>query len=284
MNDYIAVTFEVTPASDAFNDVLAALLCDIDFESFVPADDASSMIAYVRKEKFSEARIENVISSYPFDASITYRYETVEGQDWNSEWEKNYFKPIVVAGQCVVHSSFHTDVPQADYDIVIDPKMAFGTGHHATTSLMMGRILNTEIRGLNVVDMGTGSGILAILAAMRGAACVKAVEIDPMAYVNTLENVALNGVSSIVEVTEGDASCLPAAAWADIFLANINRNIIIQDIDRYAKAMKSGALLWLSGFYEDDVAVITDYATKSGLRYLDTVEMSGWVSASYIKE
>lgn len=284
MNDYIAVTFEVTPASEAFNDVLAALLCDIGFESFVPSDDASSMTAYVRKEKFSESALDDIVKDYPFDASITYRYETVEGQDWNIEWEKNYFKPIVVAGRCVVHSSFHTDIPQADYDIVIDPKMAFGTGHHATTSLMMGRILDTGMRGLNVVDMGTGSGILAILAAMRGAACVKAVEIDPMAYANTLENVALNGVASIVEVTEGDASCLPAAEWADIFMANINRNIIVQDIDRYAKAMKSGALLWLSGFYGNDVDIITEHAYGSGLRYLATVEMSGWVSASYVKE
>ncbi len=283
MNDYIAVTFTVQPPCEAVNDVLAALLCDIGYESFV-TDDDMKMTAYVRKKDFSTEAVDKILVDFPLDARISYASEVIEGQDWNSEWEKNYFKPIVVADRCVVHSSFHTDVPVAEYDIVIDPKMAFGTGHHDTTSLMMTRLIDGDIFGCNVVDMGTGSGILAILAALRGAACVKAIEIDPMAYVNTVENVSVNNVQDIVEVTEGDASMLPDIEWADIFMANINRNIILCDLDRYAASMRKGARLWLSGFYEKDVQMITDKANALGLKYTGASMSSKWASAAYVKE
>lgn len=283
MNDYIAVTFTVQPPCEAVNDVLAALLCDIGYESFVTGDDLK-MTAYVRKKDFSTEAVDKILGDFPLDADISYASEVIEGRDWNSEWEKNYFKPIVVADRCVVHSSFHTDVPAAEYDIVIDPKMAFGTGHHDTTSLMMTRLIEGDISGCNVVDMGTGSGILAILAAFRGAACVKAIEIDPMAYVNTVENVAINNVQDIVEVTEGDASMLPDMEWADIFMANINRNIILCDLDKYAASMRKGARLWLSGFYEEDIQMITNRANALGLKYIGASIASKWASASYVKE
>lgn len=161
MNDYIEVRFDVEPCDATSTDVLAAMLCDVEFESFVP--DESGLTAYVKRELYNEAAIVDIVTSFPLQAQINWRAEVIEGQDWNSEWEKNYFQPIVVGDKCVIHSSFHTDIPKVEYDIVIDPKMAFGTGHHATTSLIIRQLLEMSLDGLSVMDMGTGTGILAIL-------------------------------------------------------------------------------------------------------------------------
>ena len=285
MNDYYKVTFTVTPADTDACDLLADTLAEAGFESFEPADNGSSMVAYVPASTYSEEAVARAISAQPIPVEISYAAEFVEGRDWNSEWEKNYFKPIVVAGLVAVHSSFHTDVPQARYDIVIDPRMAFGTGHHATTTLMMKSLLaNENIRGAKVIDMGTGTGILAILADMLGAADVQAIEIDPYAAENARDNVALNLPDSHVNVITGDASALDALpGFADIFLANINRNIITDDISRYAAAMKPGATITVSGFYVEDRPVVERAASGAGLTLRNVADMDNWSSMTFEK-
>ncbi len=285
MNDYYKVTFTVTPADTDACDLLADTLAEAGFESFEPADDGSSMVAYVPASTYSEEAVARAISAQPIPVEISYAAEFVEGRDWNSEWEKNYFKPIVVAGLVAVHSSFHTDVPQARYDIVIDSRMAFGTGHHATTTLMMKSLLaNENIRGAKVIDMGTGTGILAILADMLGASDVQAIEIDPYAAENARDNVALNLPDSHVNVITGDASALDALpGFADIFLANINRNIITGDISRYAAAMKPGATITVSGFYVEDRPVVERAASDAGLSLRSVADIDNWSSMTFEK-
>ena len=273
MNDYIEARFQVDPCDEIATDVLAAILCENGYESFVP--DETGLTAYVKKELFDSDVLTDVISTFPMDNKITLSYEIIEGQDWNSEWEKNYFQPIVVGDKCVIHSSFHNDVPSAEYDIVIDPKMAFGTGHHATTSLIIRQLLEMDLKDKDVMDMGTGTGILAILCAMRGAKNVSAIEIDEFAYVNAVENVRLNGVPQI-NVHHGDAALLKEENIVDVFIANINRNIITNDIDSYADNLKLEGLMLLSGFYEEDIPVIMEKAKILGLEYKSHSVQDRW--------
>ena len=191
MNDYTKVTFKVVPSDETATDILAALLAEIGYETFVPEDEGMS--AYVQQELFSPSSVNEVLDEFPLEGySIGYSVEHIEGQDWNSEWEKNYFQPILVDDKCVIHSTFHTDVPSAEYDIVIDPKMAFGTGYHQTTCHMIRAILEADVREKSLLDMGCGTALLAILAAMRGAGSVVAIDIDEFAYENALDNIKLN--------------------------------------------------------------------------------------------
>lgn len=281
MNDYIEVRFDVEPCDATSTDVLAAMLCDVEFESFVP--DESGLTAYVKRELYNEAAIADIVTSFPLQAQIKWRAEVIEGQDWNSEWEKNYFQPIVVGDKCVIHSSFHTDIPKVEYDIVIDPKMAFGTGHHATTSLIIRQLLEMSLDGLSVMDMGTGTGILAILSALRGAEKVSAIEIDEFAYVNAVDNVKINGEPQI-NVMLGDASLLANEEPVDVFIANINRNIITADIAEYAKTLKSGGIMLLSGFYEEDVEVIMSQARLHSLDYQSHTVQDRWTCLRLVKQ
>ncbi|MDE6371613.1 MAG: 50S ribosomal protein L11 methyltransferase, partial [Duncaniella sp.] len=233
--------------------------------------------AYIKREDFDAAKLDTLIREFPLETAITASHTVVEGQDWNAEWEKNYFKPIVIGNECVIHSSFHTDIPSCTYDIVIDPKMAFGTGHHATTTLILRRLLTMDLTGLKVVDMGTGTGILAILADMRGAACIDAVEIDEFACENARENLQLNNTSHI-HLHLGDARTLVGIRDVDLFLANINRNIITADLPAYVDTLAPGAKMILSGFYEEDVQVIMNVARELGLQYVDHTVLDRWTS------
>lgn len=273
MNDYTEVRIDMSPCNETMTDVMAALLCEHGYESFVP--DENGMTAYIKLEDFDKKVLDEVTAELPFDTSVTVKCETVEGRDWNQEWEKNYFKPITVDGKCVIHSSFHTDIPSMPYDIVIDPKMAFGTGHHQTTTLIILRLLELPLEGSSVIDMGTGTGILAILAAMRGAGPVTAIEIDEFAHVNAVENVSLNRHPEI-NVVLGDASALAGVEPVDLFLANINRNIIVGDLQVYASRLKEGGTMLLSGFYEDDIAIVLDEARKHGLEYVGYTVLERW--------
>ncbi len=275
MNNYIEVRLNLSPCNETMTDVLAALLADEGFESFVP--DSEGLAAFVREEVFNLAALDSVISSFPFETAVTESHTLVEGRDWNAEWEKNYFKPIVVDDLCVIHSSFHKDIPACKYDIVIDPKMAFGTGHHATTTLILRRLLNMDLSGRKVVDMGTGTGILAILADMRGAASIDAVEIDEFAYNNAAENLELNHAEH-VRLHLGDATTLAEIRDIDLFIANINRNIITADMAAYTDTLSPGAEMILSGFYEEDIPVIMKTAETLGLKYSDHTVMDRWAS------
>ena len=275
MNDYIEVRIDMEPCSEDATDLMAACLADVGYESFVPDD--KGLTAYVRAKEFSTDRLAEAIDDFGMDGvKVTVRHELVPGRDWNSEWERNYFKPIVVGDRVVIHSSFHTDVPQAEHRIVIDPKMAFGTGHHATTSQVIKALLSLDLRGKSVIDMGTGTGILAILSAMLGADRVTGIEIDEAAYVNAVDNVKLNHHPEI-RLINGDASALAALEPADVFIANINRNIITGDIDRYARALKPGGTMLLSGFYVEDIPVVGAAAQPHGLREEGYTDSERWV-------
>ncbi len=286
MNDYQAIHITITPASEPAADVIAALLAPEGFESFVPDEvPGSGLTAYVRAETYDKAALEEALADFPLPGfTLAHSEEFIEGRDWNSEWEKNYFQPIVVADKCVIHSSFHTNIPKCEHDITIDPKMAFGTGHHATTSLIIEQLLALDLRGKAVTDMGTGTGILAILAAMRGASPVSAVEIDPAAEINAEENVRSNGHPEI-DVRLGDASLLPGLPMADLFIANINRNIITADLPSYAANLKPGGTMLLSGFYEHDIPVVLDAALPLGLTDAGhTVKGDNWTCLRLTKK
>lgn len=281
MNDYVEVRIDIEPCSEVATDLVAAMLCECGYESFVP--DAKGVTAYVKREMYAPEAVAQMIEEFPLDVTITHHDVMIEGRDWNSEWEKHYFKPIVVGNRCVIHSSFHTDVPAAEYDIVIDPKMAFGTGHHQTTSLIIEQLLDMDLTGRMVLDMGTGTGILAILAAMRGASPVIGIEIDPAAQVNAVENVKLNSHPEI-KIVLGDASSLALVSGVDVFIANINRNIITTDIASYVTTMKPGAEVLLSGFYVDDIPVVMEAAKPLGLAYRSHTERDNWTCLRLIKE
>lgn len=287
MNDYYRLDISIRPASTDACDLAADSLAAIGFESFEQPEEAggASMTAYVPAPLFDAEAAREALAEIEPLAVADFEAVFVKGRDWNSEWEKNYFKPILVAGRVAVHSSFHTDVPPAEFDIVIDPKMAFGTGHHATTTLMMKALLSGNIAGASVIDMGTGTGILAILASMLGAAEVAAVEIDPFAAANAADNVALNlGNDSAVEVLEGDESALGNIEFkADVFLANINRNVITADIEAYAAALKTGGRLVVSGFYVADREIVAEAATRAGFDADGVDEFDGWSSMQFVK-
>ncbi|MDE6378551.1 MAG: 50S ribosomal protein L11 methyltransferase [Duncaniella sp.] len=275
MNDYTEVRLSLDPCTETMTDILAAMLAEVGYESFVP--DGEGLTAYIKKEDFDSSALDGIIENFPMETVVTCTHTVVEGQDWNAEWEKNYFKPIVIDDQCVIHSTFHKDIPSCRYDIVIDPKMAFGTGHHATTTLILRRLLNLDLNGLKVVDMGTGTGILAILCAMRGAARVEAVEIDEFACENARENLRLNGADRVI-LHHGDAAVLAGIRDVNLFLANINRNIITADLSAYVDTLAPGAQVILSGFYEEDIPVIMRTAEVLGLSYGDHTVLDRWAS------
>lgn len=282
MNDYYKLRVDASPCSADITDLAAAFLADAGFESFEP--DSNGLTAYISVACGDALKLaEEALSDFPMQTCFSISSELVVGEDWNEEWEKNYFKPIVIGGDCVIHSSFHKDVPEARYDILIDPKMAFGTGHHDTTSNMVRYILESDFKGKSVIDMGTGTGILGILAAMRGAAAVTGIEIDLPAYENALENVALNGVS--MSLIHGDASALEGLDEADFLFANINRNIILQDIKAYASKLKQGGTMLLSGFYEDDNPLILEAGADCGLVEVSRkVSPASWTALRLVKE
>jgi ribosomal protein L11 methyltransferase (prmA) len=283
MNNYIEARIELgyvdanaccEPDLTTASDMLSAFLGEIGFESFVFENNV--LTAYVRSEAFSSEVFAEVLDQLPLpQVTLSAETEEIEGRDWNHEWEKNYFQPIVVADRCVIHSTFHTDYPKCEYDIVIDPKMAFGTGHHATTSQIIAQLLELDLIGKAVVDMGTGTGILAILAAMRGAAPVVAIEIDPAAEVNARENMMLNHQAQI-DLRLGDATMLEGCR-ADVFIANINRNIILNDLEAYAATLNRDAIMILSGFYESDIPMLQARAAAFGLEYVrHTTQGDNW--------
>ena len=277
---YLEFTFHTHPCTETANDVLCAVLADAGFESFV--EQADGIAAYIQKDLYDENTVRQAVADFPLpDTSVTYSYVEAEDKDWNEEWEKNFFQPIVIGDRCVVHSTFHHDVPQADYDIVINPQMAFGTGHHETTSLIIGELLNSDLRGKSVLDMGCGTSILAILARMRGASHCTAVDIDDWCVRNSLENIELNHLDGI-DVYQGDASSLADKGPFDVVIANINRNILLADMKHYIARMNPGATLLMSGFYTDDIAAIRAEAESLGMRFVKYKEKNRWAAVELI--
>ncbi|HEX9826829.1 MAG TPA: 50S ribosomal protein L11 methyltransferase, partial [Flavobacteriaceae bacterium] len=209
---------------------------------------------------------------------ISYTFEEIEQTNWNEEWEKN-FNPIIVNGTCSVRAPFH-EKPSTVYDIVIEPKMSFGTGHHETTHMMIQHILKNEFNNKSVLDMGCGTGILAILAEKKGAKSIDAIDYDNWCYLNSLENVERNGCKHIT-VLEGDAGLLKNRAY-DIIIANINRNILLNDINVYASCLNKNGSLFLSGFYKDDIPSIEEECQKYMLNLVEIIEEHNWVAIKFV--
>lgn len=282
MNNYIEVRIDLDPCDEISTDLLAAFLAEAGYETFVP--DETGLTAYVREEDFSTENLDQAVmlSGVSERAAMKVTHTLIEGKDWNEEWEKNYFQPIVVGSRCVIHSSFHHDIPRCDYDIVIDPKMAFGTGHHATTSLILEQLLQLDLDRKSVLDMGTGTGILAILASMRGANPIRAIEIDEFAFTNALENFKINHADN-VDAQLGDARLLEGISGIEVFIANINRNIITGDIAAYAATLAPGATMLLSGFYEADIPVIMEAAAPLRLVEEGHTVRDNWTCLRLVK-
>lgn len=278
--NFIQVDFSFEAFEEFMADILAAELAEIGFDSFVPCENG--MQAFIPETKFNENSLKDAINNYPLEVAISYEIVTVASKNWNEEWEKHYFEPIVIGEECVIHSSFHKDIPVAKYDIIIDPKMSFGTGHHETTSLVIGEILKMNLTNKKVLDMGCGTAVLAILAAMRGASELLAIDIDSWCTENSLENIALNKVSGI-EVKLGGAELLDGLHF-DIILANINRNILLADMEKYAACLTTGGELYMSGFYKADIPVIEAELNRNGLELIDFKEKNNWVVVKTIKK
>lgn len=277
---YFEFTFHTSPCTETVNDVLTAVLGEVGFESFVECE--GGLTAYIQQSVCDENAIKTVIAEFPLsDTEITYTFTEAEDKDWNEEWEKNFFQPIVIDNRCVIHSTFHKDYPKAEYDIVINPQMAFGTGHHETTSSILGELLEADLKGKSVLDMGCGTSILAILASMRGAEKVTAIDIDDWCVNNSRDNIALNGISNIT-VELGDASLLNGREPFDVVIANINRNILLQDMPAYAACMKKGSELYISGFYTEDIPVLREKAESLGMEYVHHREKHNWAAVKFI--
>ncbi|MBR3896340.1 MAG: 50S ribosomal protein L11 methyltransferase [Bacteroidaceae bacterium] len=272
---YIEVTFTLTPWSETAQDILTALAGDIGFESFV--EEENLLKGYIQQKLYDEEAIKAVIADFPLpDVCISYTAQEQEDKDWNEEWEKNFFQPIVIGNRCVIHSTFHKDIPQMEYDILINPQMSFGTGHHETTNLIVSRLLETELTGKCVLDMGCGTSILAILAAKRGASPITAIDIDDWCVSNSADNIRLNGIDCIT-VRLGDADLLRTERPTfDLIIANINRNILTTDMDAYAACMTTGSRIFLSGFYVDDIPVMKESLAKNGLTFIEHHENNRW--------
>ncbi len=278
--EYTAVKFKFRFEESFAADLFVAFLAENGFDSFENWEEGIE--AYIPSEDFSEEELVEKITSFPYQGVELLDVNAIPDQNWNEEWEKNFFSPIVIGDECVIHSSFHKDVPQVQYDIQINPKMAFGTGHHATTSLIIAALLKAELQGKALLDMGCGTAVLAILAAMRGATPITAIDIDTWCVENAKENSQINKIENI-DIRLGDARLLKGMHF-DVILANINRNILLTDMKTYATCLNKQGELYLSGFYTEDIPILEAEALKHGLKTLEYKEKNNWAMMRLLKE
>ena len=272
---YIGYQFKVSPLQPA-SEILIAELGYAGFESFVETEDG--VTAYIQKEEWNPSILDDIQILNSEEFEISYTFEDIEQINWNEEWEKN-FNPIIVDDKCSVRAPFH-EKPNTEFDIVIEPKMSFGTGHHETTHMMIQHILKNDFKDKSVLDMGCGTGVLAILAEMKGAKPIDAIDYDNWCYLNSLENVERNNCNHIT-VLEGDANLLKDQKY-DIIIANINRNILLNDMATYVKCLNPKGSLFLSGFYNDDIPLIEDECNKNGLTFVESLEKNNWVALKFV--
>ena len=277
---YLEVTFTTHPCNETVNDVVSALAGDIGFESFVECE--GGIQAYIQQVLFNKEVLDEMISEFPIpNAKVEYTVKEAEDKNWNEEWEKNFFQPIVIGDRCCIHSTFHKDTPKTEYEILINPQMAFGTGHHETTSSIISELLDADLKDKSVLDMGCGTSILAILASMRGANPVTAIDIDDWCVNNSKDNIILNQINNIT-VELGDASLLKGRKPFDVIIANINRNILLADMPQYAACMHAGSELYMSGFYVQDIPVIREKAENLGMKFIHYREKNNWAAVKFI--
>ena len=273
---YIAYEFSVTPKNPA-TEILIAELGHVGFESFVEND--TGVTAYIQKQEWNTNILDDLYILGSAEFKIKYSHYEVIQTNWNKEWEKN-FNPIQVDGQVSVRAPFHEN-PSLKFDIVIEPKMSFGTGHHETTHMMIQHLLALDLENKKVLDMGCGTGILAIFAEMKGAQPTDAIDIDSWCYQNSIENVQRNGCKHIT-VLEGDSSLLKGKKY-DVIIANINRNILLSDMKIYTDCLHQEGILLLSGFYKADIAIIESEVVKHGLVFDKMIQRNSWVALKYLK-
>lgn len=263
--------------SGEVSEILIAELNEIGFESYTETDDG--LKAYIQSILFNPEKIKNLQINSSTNCTIEYSWQIIKAQNWNAIWESN-FEPISIEDECFVRAPFHKIKKQYKYDIIIEPKMSFGTGHHETTSLMLKAMLSIDFENKTVLDMGCGTGVLAILASYKNAKNVLAIDIDDWAYENSIENIARNNCRNI-EVQKGDSQLLNNKQF-DIILANINRNILLEDIGHYAKSLNKSGILLLSGIYEKDLDVIKKEAKSHNLKFEYFESKNNWVTAKFI--
>ena len=283
-NIYLGFHFTVEPkgsidsdqAKQLGSEILVAELGEKAFESFVESD--FGIVAYVQKNLWTEDILDDIQILHSPEFTISYSIAEIDQVNWNEEWEKN-FEPIDVDHICHVRAPFHPKT-KAEFDIVIEPKMSFGTGHHETTHMMIQHLLETDLRGLKTLDMGCGTAILAILAEMKGAEPIDAIDIDNWCYLNSIENAERNNCNHI-SVYEGDAALLKDKKY-DVIIANINSNILLNDMPHYVNCLNPNGILFLSGFYNEDFEAINQSCVDKGLHFVKKLERNNWISLKYV--
>ena len=303
--NYIEVAIEITPYTEENAEIVMAMLDDIPFESF--STEEPLLKGYIGQDNFNQQNLKTVLSYFSggasgFDVSFTTSF--IEEENWNQTWESD-FEPIFIDGLVTVKAPFHKNLPLTKYNIRIEPKMAFGTGHHQTTTMMVKGLLDLNgegeksdglcgangllggwksLRGKQVLDMGTGTGVLAILAAkMRAKRAVHAIDVDIVAVNSAKENAWKNRLAEAIHTLYGDGSLIQANKY-DLILANINRNILMQDMDTYYRGMRKGGVLVLSGFYTEDIPVLEECAAEKGFKLVATRDIDNWASMILYKE
>jgi ribosomal protein L11 methyltransferase len=277
--NYYELLFTTITTEDYQQDLLINALGEIGFDTFEEVD--LGFKAYIPVDDFDDDVLKETVSPYRDMFTFSYDITHVPQKNWNEVWESN-FEPMQIRDQIYVRATFHPSRPESAYEIIIDPKMAFGTGHHQTTTMMMDLLLSADIKDKNVLDMGCGTGILAILAAKLSAKNITAIDYDPVCFDSTIENAALNHIDNIVPLC-GSKEAIPNDDY-HIILANINRNILLDQIQRYSEVLLSDGEIYFSGFYETpDLEMITDEARKHGLKYISHLKMKDWVAAKFVK-
>jgi len=272
----IAITFsEVNP----WKEIFVSLLADLGCESFADGETDSVLFAYIAENLYQAEAIKDFFETYSVKTDFKYQIQEIEQQNWNAVWESNY-DPVLIANRCFIRAPFHEPIV-AEYEIVIEPKMSFGTAHHETTSLMIEFLLEEDLQNRSVLDMGAGTGILAILAHFRGAKTVTAIDNDEWAYLNNIENNARNKAETI-QVKLGDASLLDENEKYDVILANINRNILLNDLPAYVNVLNKNGIIFLSGFYAgEDLEMISQKCSQLGLTLVVVKKRNGWCAAKF---
>lgn len=273
--NYYELSIPLSNSNDEQQDIVIAALADAGFESFSD-DENGNLNAYIQEKMYDEQAVKAVLNEL-----LVGKYEVtlIPDQNWNALWESN-FEPIVVDNKLTIRAPFHANLPHTEMEIVMEPKMAFGTGHHETTYLCTQYLLHADVENLEVLDMGCGTGVLAIVAVMRGAAHADAIDIDDWSYQSTLENAERNGVAEKITAMCGDAALIPQAKYK-LVLANINRNILLQDMPRYAAALKPGGTLVVSGIYTTDVATVAECAKQNGFTFVQQKERNNWAMVEF---
>ncbi|QIA07947.1 50S ribosomal protein L11 methyltransferase [Draconibacterium halophilum] len=277
--DYLKISIQITPFQEWLRDVLNAQLAEVGFDSFI--ETQTGFEAFIPSDSYSEESLSTVLETFSDNFSFVVESEFIADQNWNKEWEKNYFKPLVIGGECLIRAPFHTEYPETKYEIIIEPNMAFGTGNHETTATIIESILQNDLKGKTILDMGCGTGILSILASMKGAEQITAIDIDKWSYEGTQENAALNKITNI-NAKLGDASLLGEEKY-DLIFANIHKNVLLNDMPTYYSVLKKRGTLIMSGFYTEDIQDIVVKAEELGLTNAGFMEKNNWVAHTFVK-